>query len=230
MIDDPTISKWTTSRVARVARSALQRVLLFPVIRFVTPVSVHGGERLRGVRGPVVVAANHVSHMDTPVILRALPRRLRSRLLVAAARDYFYSGRIRGRLVSLAVGAIPFDRDGDTSRSLATCVSALRRGWSILLFPEGTRSPSGELGRVRRGAAVIAAEAGVPILPVHVHGLASVLPKGAIAPLPGGVVVTVGESLAPRGDVEGLRDDLDGALRRLSEAAPSWGSTGREAT
>ncbi len=216
--------RWTFSPAARVVRSFLQRFILFPILALVTPVTVRDRARLRMVRGPLIVAANHVSHLDTPVILKALPAAVRRRLVVVAAKDYFYRGRIRGALVSLSLAAIPFDRHAGSGESLAQCRRLLERGWSLLVFPEGTRSPSGELGRIRRGVAVMAAGSNTPVLPLYVHGLAKIMPKGTRAPLPGGVVVEVGDLLSPGPDIETMRDRLDDSLRDLASRAPEWGT------
>jgi 1-acyl-sn-glycerol-3-phosphate acyltransferase len=181
---------------------------------------------MRGLEGPVILAANHVSHLDTPVVLRVLPRGIRRRVVVAAAKDYFYRGRLRGSLVSLSLATFPFDRGEGSRQSLAETRALLEAGWSLLIFPEGTRSPRGELGRVRTGVAVLASQVGVPVLPIFVHGLASVMPKGAAAPLPGGVVVDVAEPIRPRPgqDVSALRDRIQAALRGLAAQAPEWGT------
>jgi 1-acyl-sn-glycerol-3-phosphate acyltransferase len=219
------VDGWAYGAPARAARSALQAIVLFPLVRFLTPTAVRGGERIRGARGPFIVAANHVSHLDTPIVLKSLPRRLRRRLVVAAAKDYFYRGRLRGTLVSLSLATFPFDRGGGSRESLRQCRSLLERGWSLLIFPEGTRSSSGELGKVRRGAAVLASAADVPVLPVYVHGLADVMPKGTRAPLPGGVVVDIGDPIRPHSGegVDALRDRVEASLRTLAEGRPDWG-------
>lgn len=218
---------WTFGRVPRLVRAVLQRLVLFPLMALVTPITVMHRNRLNGLTGPVIVVANHVSHLDTPVVLRAVPGSIRSKLVVAAAKDYFYSGRFRGALVSLALATIPFDRGERSGESLAECVSLLHGGWSLVLFPEGTRSRTGDLGRVRRGAAVMACSTGVPVLPVYIHGLSRVMPKGSRAPLPGGVVVAIGELVPAGSDVDGMRDRIDAALHELETEVPAWGITDR---
>ena len=102
--------------------------------------------------------ANHASHIDTPVILAALPRRLRKRTAVAAAADYFYLNRLIAAAVSLVFNTVPMDRDGGWLGKQATehLDRLLDQGWNLLLYPEGTRSRNGGPGRVRRGAAVLA--------------------------------------------------------------------------
>jgi 1-acyl-sn-glycerol-3-phosphate acyltransferase len=222
--EDP-LDSWVYGPAGRAVRSLVQATLLFPVVRFLTPITVRGAERLERLDGPMIVAANHVSHLDTPVVLKALPRRVRNRLVVAAAKDYFYRSKARGALVSLSLATFPFDREGGSGDSLGRTRALLERGWSLLLFPEGTRSPSGELGRVRTGVAVLSTQTGVPVMPLYVHGLAEVMPKGTSAPLPGGVVVDVGEPIEP-GDGEeppALRDRVERALRALAANHPGWG-------
>lgn len=220
------VSGWAYGPLARAARRLLQRLVLFPVIRMLTPVTVREPERLDGLPAPLIVSANHVSHLDTPVVIRALPRSIRNRLVVAAAKDYFYKGKVRGALVSLSLATIPFDRGPGSGESLDQCRALLTNGWSLLVFPEGTRSPSGELGRVRRGVAVLATATGTPVLPLFVHGLADVMPKGAVAPLPGGVLVDAGEVLRPGSgeDVEAFRERVEYALRALASRRPPWGT------
>jgi 1-acyl-sn-glycerol-3-phosphate acyltransferase len=226
MDDADTGLGWAYGRLARVIRSLLQHLVLFPILRMITPIMVRGTDRLNGAAGPLIVAGNHVSHLDTPVVLRSLPRRIRTRLVVAAAKDYFYTGRVRGTLVSLSMATIPFDRGEGSGDSLRLCEGLLSNGWSLLIFPEGTRSSTGQLGQVRHGVAVLAVHTGTPVLPVFVHGLVDVMPKGRMAPLPGGVVVDVGEVLRPGPDegVAAFRDRVEAALRSLSEHRPDWGT------
>ena len=94
--------------------------------------------------------ANHESHADTAVVLAALPREVRSRSAPAAAEDYFFSSRVRGVMAALAMGAFPFPRHG--SAGLERAERLLAEGWNVLLFPEGTRSRDGRMGRFRPGA------------------------------------------------------------------------------
>lgn len=217
---------WMLHPATRIARLVLQRMALFPILRLLTPVSVRYAERLKACRGPVIVVANHVSHLDAPVLLKAIPASIRGRLVVAAAKDYFYRNRFIGALVSLSFATIPFDRKEDSQASLAGCAELLSRGWSLLIFPEGTRSPTAELGRVRHGVAVLAKQSRLPVLPMFVHGLGDIMPKGTVAPLPGGVVVDVGEPIAANEDVEVMREQIEAALRQLAAARPEWGARG----
>ena len=97
------------------------------------------GEACRTLKGPVIMVANHASHMDTPVILSALPRRLRKRTAVAAAADYFYRNRFVAAAVSLFFNTVPVERSGGRRlvKDGSHLDSLLDDGWNLLLYPEG---------------------------------------------------------------------------------------------
>jgi 1-acyl-sn-glycerol-3-phosphate acyltransferase len=142
---------------------------------------VGGREHLDDLTGPVVFVANHSSHMDTPVILRALPGRLRRRTAVAAAADYFYDTRRKALTVSLAFGTVPLDRNSGAGVGPGQTAHLERHigdGGSLLVFAEGTRSRDGRVGRLRSGAALLAAEHDLPIVPVYVSGTREAMPRG----------------------------------------------------
>jgi 1-acyl-sn-glycerol-3-phosphate acyltransferase len=142
---------------------------------------VVGQERLDELTGPVVFVANHNSHMDTPVILRALPVRWRRRTAVAAATDYFYDKLRKALAVSLAFGTVPLDRNsgaGVGPGQTGHLDRLIRDGGSLLFFPEGTRSRDGRVGRLRPGAALLAAEHHLPIVPIYVSGTGKAMPRG----------------------------------------------------
>lgn len=171
---------WTRSLPARAVRSLLIRGVFGSIIDAYASVEVVGGQRLELVRGPAIFVANHSSHVDTPVLLRSLPARLRHRTAVAAAVDYFYGKPMLAVAVSLAFGTVPLQR-----RSLSGGVDAaghigrlLDEGWNVVVFAEGTRSRDGRVGVLRSGAAVLAARHEVPIVPVHISGTRRAMPPG----------------------------------------------------
>jgi long-chain acyl-CoA synthetase len=136
--------------------------------------------------------ANHSSHLDTPSILRALPARIRRRTAVAAAADYFYHRRLIGIAMTLLLNTFPFSREGAVRPSLEYCGELIDGGWSILVYPEGTRSPSGVLQPFRSGIGLLATDLCVPIVPIAVTGTHTILPKGRGRPRPGPVTVRIG--------------------------------------
>jgi 1-acyl-sn-glycerol-3-phosphate acyltransferase len=141
-----------------------------------------GGGHVTGVPGSAIFVANHSSHVDTPVLLRALPRRRRSRTVVAAAADYFYTKPLLRGTVSLVFGTVPLERRarGGAAEATAHLEELIAAGWSVVFFAEGTRSRDGRVGVLRSGAAVLAARAGVPIVPVHIGGTHAAMPPGQV--------------------------------------------------
>ncbi len=171
---------WARSKPAVATREAVLRFLLRPVLNYYTRRRTSGRDKLARLKAPVILVANHVSHLDTPVILAALPRRFRKRTVVAAAADYFYKNRLVAVVVSLVFNTVPMDRKGGglAQESAGHVDRLLDRGWNLLLFPEGTRSRQGASKRLRRGAAVLAARHRLQIIPIRVTGTRAVMPPG----------------------------------------------------
>jgi 1-acyl-sn-glycerol-3-phosphate acyltransferase len=172
---------WTRTRAASRLRELLICATLGPLMDLYTRRRVVGQEHLDGFTGPVVFVANHNSHMDTPVILRALPSRWRRRTAVAAAADYFYDKRRKALSASLAFGTVPIDRTsrgGVGPAQTAHLARLIGEGGSLLVFAEGTRSRDGRVGRLRSGAALLAAEHQLPIVPIYVSGTREAMPHG----------------------------------------------------
>jgi 1-acyl-sn-glycerol-3-phosphate acyltransferase len=171
---------WARSAPARVAREAIICGVFDGLISYYCKRTVQGHERLDALDGPAIFVANHASHADTPVLLRSLPARFRRRTAVAAAADYFYVKRHLAAAVSLSFGTIPLERRGGGMDEEATV--HLRKliddGWSLVVYAEGTRSRDGSVGKLRSGAAVMAAQYGLPIVPVHTQGLHVAMPTG----------------------------------------------------
>ena len=170
---------WARSWIAGVVRAGFLRLVLRPLMDFYTRRRATGRDRLSGVRGPLILVANHTSHIDTPVILSALPRRLRRRTAVAAAADYFYRNKLVASIVSLIFNTVPIERTGGGlgKQAAGHLDRLLDEGWSLLVYPEGTRRGSGP-GRVRKGAAVLANRHNLPVVPIRVTGTRPVMPPG----------------------------------------------------
>ena len=208
---------WPLRAPARLARAVLQQALLFPLHALLArPFRVQGRERLHALQLPALFIANHASHVDTVSIIRALPRRIRRRLAVAAAADYFYRYAALGCLTSLALNTFPFSRQGAVRASLEHCGELADRGWSVLIYPEGTRSTSGELLPFKSGIALLASGLGTPVVPIAVLGGRGVLPKGRALPRPGPVRVVFGTPLRLPAD---MSPDLAVAALRQAVAA-----------
>ncbi|CAD6005020.1 1-acyl-sn-glycerol-3-phosphate acyltransferase [Agreia sp. COWG] len=178
------------------ARFVVQRGLLKPLIWSLTRVTVIGREKLKDVAGGFVVVANHSSHLDAPLIVGSLPRRLARYLATGAAADYFFAVWWRRGLTALFFNAFPVKRMESKAKSISAR-SLLSRGIPILIFPEGTRSKDGELGYFKPGAAALAASCDVPCIPMALIGAHVAHPRGANWPRRGRypVGVVFGEPL-----------------------------------
>lgn len=169
--------EWSRRYPVRLLRAMVLDNVTRPVARLLAPTTVRGAEHLRHLTGPVIFAANHASHLDTPLLLTTLPARFRHHVVVAAAADYFFDRRWKAALWSFSLAAIPIERARVDRRSADRAAELLEEGWSLVIFPEGGRSPDGWAQPFRGGAAYLARRSGCPVVPVHVHGTRDVLPK-----------------------------------------------------
>jgi 1-acyl-sn-glycerol-3-phosphate acyltransferase len=169
--------QWSRRYPARLARAMVMDNLARPVGRLLAPATVRGLEHLGHIDGPVIFAANHASHVDTPLLLTNLPVEFRHHTVVAAASDYFFDRTWKSVLWSFSLAAIPIERTKVNRRSADTAAELLAEGWNLVIFPEGGRSPDGWTQAFRGGAAYLARRTGRPVVPVYLHGTRHVLPK-----------------------------------------------------
>jgi long-chain acyl-CoA synthetase len=179
---------------------------------------------------PFLLAANHASHLDSFAVLAALGDRAHEVALVGA-RDYFFNRAWKRLLLPRALPIIPFDREGDFLEGLRLCREAIGQGLSLLIFPEGTRSPTGELQPFKAGVGVLAVELGLPIIPAAIQGTYQALPKGKALPRRRPIRVAFGPPVLPgspeaadeRSPHERYRDAVD-RVRAAIEALRTSGS------
>jgi len=181
---------WARAALPRAVRGGILAGVLAPLLYFYVRRRVDGREVLgEELTAPVIFVANHSSHLDTPTILRAMPRRWRNRTAVAAAADYFYKSRWRARSAALVFNTVPLGRKGGGLGSGATdhVDKLIEEGWNLLMFPEGTRSRNGKIGKVHSGAAVLAGKHRLNIVPIWIRGTHEAMPPGQNWPkrLPG---------------------------------------------
>ena len=218
-------SEWSRRKPAMVAREVAQKGGLEPLFRSQVRTDVHGLDVLERIEGPVIFAANHASHLDTPLVLLSLPDEWRRRTAVAAAADYFFDTWWRAVGSSLIFNTFPIDRRGGTMAT--TPGEVLADGWSLVIFPEGTRSNDGWMGNFRMGAAFLALEHDVPVVPVAHRGTFAAMPRGQNWPSKGRRQLTIrfGEPLHARPG-EGVRDFAprikDAVAALLDEDRTTW--------
>ena len=168
---------WSRRYPARLARAVITDNLTVPLTRFVAPAVIEGSAALERATGPVIIAANHSSHADTGVLIAALPLHLRHKVVVAAASDYFFDTPLKATMAALVLGAIPIERTKVSRRSAASALELLADGWSVIIYPEGGRTPDGWMHDFKGGAAFLSVRSGAPVIPVYLEGTARVLPK-----------------------------------------------------
>ena len=174
------------SLVALIIRGLLRVWCRFEII---------GEEHLRSNRSFVLVA-NHSSHLDTVCLLAGLPLRRLHRAFPAAAADYFFKSVPRTWIATVVVNALPFARQAHVRHSLAICGELLANAGNVLIiFPEGTRSKTGELQEFKPGIGALVAGRDVAVLPCYLDGAHRAWPKGKRIPRPRKVRLIIG---APR--------------------------------
>jgi len=153
-------------------------------------IHVHGTENVRADKNYVYMA-NHSSLIDIPALFAYLPYQFR----IMAKKELFYVPFMGWHLWT--AGNFPIDRSDPrkTAKSLRGVIEGVRAGKSLAVFPEGTRTPDGQLQEFKQGAFKIAVRAGVPIVPVSIRGTFKLLPKTTLAPRPGRVDVIIGKPI-----------------------------------
>ena len=167
-----------------------------------------------------VLIANHTSHLDTICLLAALPPHQRNRCYSAAAEDYFYTHIFKEQIARLLANTFPFRRHEDTQRSLEACARILERGDSLIFFPEGTRSPTGELQRFRKGIGALVQGKPYPVIPAHLRGTYEALAKGRLRSRPVEIRLRIGSperfQNSPLGEAQAI--DIANRLQALVKA------------
>jgi len=176
---------------------ALARHIVGLVFRWVWRPQISGLENIPAT-GPVIIASNHLSFIDSVIIPLVVPRRVR----FLAKAEYFEGAGLRGwvnRTFFTAVDAVPVNRDSQRNAmaSLRLAMDVLAQGTAFGIYPEGTRSRDGRLYQGRTGVGWLALESGAPVVPVALVGTDKVQPIGARVPRPAPVRVTFGEPVDP---------------------------------
>ncbi|MGW5097561.1 lysophospholipid acyltransferase family protein [Streptomyces nodosus] len=173
----------------------LKHIVLGPWLRLVFRPRIEGLARVPA-HGPAIIAGNHLSFADHFL----MPAILRRRITFLAKAEYFTGPGLKGRLTAAFfrnAGQIPVDRSSkDAGRAaIREGLGVLRKGELLGIYPEGTRSPDGRLYRGKVGVAVLALEAGVPVIPCAMIGTFEAQPPGQVLPRVRPVVIRFGEPL-----------------------------------
>ena len=167
-------------------RTAAYNLLSLPATLIMAHPRVEGRENLEGLNGPILVTCNHVTYIDVGFVLLALPQRLRHKLAVGMhgerlwgmwrpprgmnvfARWWQQAGYY---LVVALFNVFPLPQESGVRESFAFAGACADRGYSVLVFPEGRRTPDGNLSPFRSGIGMLASRLDVPVVPMRIHGL-----------------------------------------------------------
>lgn len=191
----PEVGRAASGRLSRRALEWFARVLFG---RYLTT-EVDGCDHLPA--GPLLICSNHASHLDSAALMISTGRPFGTFRLLAAA-DYFTPQSLAGRVTRAFFDIVAVDRGGRHATRLRQTVAACRAqaagdGVCFIAFPEGTRSTTGRLLPFKRGAAFLAVELGMPVVPALVSGTATALPKGRWLPRRARIVVRFGRPILP---------------------------------
>lgn len=200
---------------------SLAALILRGWLRTYHRLEVHGQENLPKDKSFVLVS-NHTSHLDTLCLLAALPLRKLHRAFPAAAADYFFESVPRIWVAAVVVNALPFGRQTHIKQSLVLCQHLLQnQGNVLIIFPEGTRTVSGAMGKFKPGIGALLAGRDIPVLPCHLAGGFKAWPKGRVFPQARKVRLMIGEprnfaTLAPgKESANTIATELEQAVKEL---------------
>ena len=168
---------------------------------------VYGGENVPKT-GPVIIACNHVSYFDPPVLGTASPRRLSY-----MAKEELFHVPVLGPLIG-AVGAYPVDREGSATAAIKRSVEVLRRGGAIGIFPEGGRNPKGT-AQARAGVALLASLGHAPVVPARLIGTDNGKRLGQFRVYFGKPLRLPADRKASREEMANFTDEVMRAIRSL---------------
>ncbi len=203
--------RWPQSWPLRVIRAAVWKLLGRPAMLLLGWPRIEGRENLRGLVGPALVVANHVTYFDPAYVLEALPGRFRRKLAVAMDGELlesmrhpppgtaFFAGlanRAAYWLIVSLFNVFPLPQKSGFRRSFAFAGDLVDRGWSVLVFPEGQRTRDGRMGPFRAGIGLLAASLHVPIVPLRLGGIFERKAAGKRWARPGQIKVAIGTPIA----------------------------------
>jgi long-chain acyl-CoA synthetase len=223
---------WALRWPATWLRNLTHYLLMRPAILLLGWPRVEGREHLRGVKGPLLVVSNHVGDVDPGLILTALPARFRHRLATAtggetlevlrspvADRGLFLRvyDRMRWTLGVALLNLFPLPREAGFRRSFAYAGAAVDGGYSVLVFPEGRHTTDGKMNPFRAGIGLLAANLGIPVLPMRIDGLFEVKQAGKRFAKPYTISVRIGKPIKfqPETDPQQIAAELQKAVAAL---------------
>jgi long-chain acyl-CoA synthetase len=225
-------ARWPQNWLTTAVRLAVYYLLAWPATYILAAPRIRGRENLLGLRGPVLVVANHVTYLDIAWILPALPARLRNRLATAMRaerlaemrrppKDMNPFTRLRERLdyfLALSLfNVFPLPQRSGFLKSFSFAGDLADRNWNILIFPEGQTTEDGLIAPFRAGVGLLAKQLNIPVVPIRLAGLFDLRQANRILTRPGHVKVTIGKpvSFSAGEDPNEITKELERRVREL---------------
>ena len=166
------------------------------ILKIYFRLSIQGKENLPQGQSFILIA-NHSSHLDAVVLTSLLPIKSIDHAFSVAAKDYFFTSFWNSWFSAVLINALPFDRQKNKKESLELCGDVLNVSENVLImFPEGTRSLTGEIQTFKQGIGILATGADYSVVPAYIHGAYEAFPKGRKFPKPNKVRVIIGKPLS----------------------------------
>ncbi len=173
--------------------------------------------------GPLVIVANHTSHLDTLVLMSLLPLKTLNKVRPIAAADYFMRNPLLRWFSTYCIDIIPFERKAfkDTDQLFSLCHQCLDQGDILILFPEGTRSSTEvRTFKLKRGIHLLMQKhPNIPVIPIILRGLGRALPKGEALFVPFNCDVIIGDPIPFQSDSETYLTKLEQTYQELLKMA-----------
>jgi 1-acyl-sn-glycerol-3-phosphate acyltransferase len=204
-----------------VLRIIFHALIIRPFVLVVIGLRVLGRDKLPS-QGPVIIAANHNSHLDTAVLMSLFPLRQLACVRPAAAADYFLRPGFMAWFSKTLMGIVPVDRHAleRGEDPFVHVKEALAQNQILIVFPEGTRGEPEEMMEPKKGIAhLIEQHPHVPVTPVYLRGLGKSLPKGSWLPVPFFCDVNVGDPIEWTGDRDSFMERVRSEALTLSQTA-----------
>jgi long-chain acyl-CoA synthetase len=223
--------RWAQRWPVTWVRAFFYYLLTWPATHLLAHPRIFGRENLRGVKGPVLVAANHVIYLDVGFVLAALPIRLRHRLAVAMGGERLaemrrppaslpFVRRLLQRmnyfLVASLFNVFPLPKSSGFRESFRFAGDLADRGWSVLVFPEGDLTPDGKLQTFRAGIGLLANNLKIPVVPLRIDGAYEIREAHSLFSRPGRIRVHIGApvTFSEGADPEEIAREIE---RRVAE-------------
>ncbi|MEB3309330.1 MAG: lysophospholipid acyltransferase family protein [Snowella sp.] len=189
-----------------------------PILHLYLGGKVYGIENVP-IKGPAIAVSNHASNFDPPFLSVSLRRPV-----AFMAKEELFQVPVFGDLIRL-YGAYPVKRGSGDRGAIRAALNALDEGWIVGVFLEGTRTPDARIHNPKLGAAMIAAKAQVPLLPVSLWGTEKIVKKGSNVPRRVPVTIRIGELIPP--PASSKREDIEGVTRECQERIHALHDLGR---